>query len=303
MHSVCTIASLMLLPLPSKPSSIVPLKKELETIATNFHGTLGYSFHHLKKGERLDLRADESFPTASTIKLAILCTAMDKNQQGTIGYFDTREYTDLDKRGGAGFIQNYKLGTKLEMKELLHLMITVSDNSATAMMVRWIGTMEINAWLVRHGLKGTKILTQLPESEIELRKLNEQWGLGVTTPNEMRSLMEMVGNGRAGAQAACDEMHRILNHQYFDSGIPSQIPPWVCVASKSGAVDQSRSEVALVHSPSGDYALSVYTKENKDQRWEKDNEGEVAIRAISRAIWKHYHPKDKWSTPAGVEKF
>src|SRR5438132_13212309 len=120
-------------------------------------------------------------------------------------------------------------------------------------------------------------MTQLPYSETEIKKLNELCGLGVTTPNDMRSLMEMVGNGRAGTPAACDEMHRILNHQYFDSGIPSQIPPSVCVASKSGAVDHSRSEVALVHSPSGDYVLAVYTKDDRDARWEKDNEGEVAI--------------------------
>src|SRR5262249_52728791 len=107
----------------------------------------------------------------------------------------------------------------------------------------------------------------------------------------------------AGTPAACDEMHRILNHQYFDSGIPSEIPPWVCVASKSGAIDGSRSEVALVHSPSGDYVLSVYCTNAKDLRWVHDNEGEAAIRAISRAVWQHYHPKIKWSPPTGVEKF
>jgi beta-lactamase class A len=284
-------------------ANVTSLKMELDAIVTSFHGILGYSFHHLKRGDKLELHAEESFPTASTIKLAILCAAMDKNQEGKIGYFDSREYTEMDKRGGAGFIQNYKLGTKLELKELLHLMITISDNSATAMMVRWLGAMEINGWLDRHGLKGTKVLIQLPESETELRKLNDQWGLGVTTPNEMRALMEMIGDGRAGTPAACDEMHRILNHQYFDAGIPSQIPPSICVASKSGAIDHSRSEVALVHSPSGDYVLSVYSRDNQDARWEKDNEGEVAIRAISRVIWKHYHPRDKWSPPAGVEKF
>src|SRR5258708_38708611 len=121
------------------PSPVDTLKKQLDSIVMSFHGTLGYSFHHLKRGDKLELRGDESFPTASTIKLAVLCAAMEKNQEGKIGYYDTREYTELDKRGGAGFIQNYKIGTKLEMKELLHLMITISDNSATSMMVRWLG--------------------------------------------------------------------------------------------------------------------------------------------------------------------
>src|SRR5438094_461529 len=181
---------------------------------------------------------------------------MEKQQAGQIGYYDTRVYEAPDKRGGAGFIQNYKEGTKLELKELLHLMITISDNTATAMMVKWLGAMEINGWLDRHGLGKTRILIKLPESETALKKLGEEWGLGVTTPNEMRSLMEMIGDGRAGTPAACDEMHRILNHQYFDNLIPSEIPPSIAVANKSGALDQSRSDVALVHSPSGDYVLA-----------------------------------------------
>src|SRR5690242_3118980 len=121
-------------PSPARTSNIDSLHKELDTIADQFHGTLGYSFHHIKTGDRLERRADEPFPTASTIKLAILCTATEKQQEGKIGYFDTRVYEASDKRGGAGFIQNYKEGTKLELKELLHLMITISDNTATTMM-------------------------------------------------------------------------------------------------------------------------------------------------------------------------
>ena len=117
------------------------LQRELEGVAAAFHGKLGYSLHHLKRGDRLERWADERFPTASTIKLAVLCTAMEKNQKGEIGYFDTRSYEPENKRGGAGFIQNYKEGTKLELKELLHLMITISDNTATAMMVKWLGAM------------------------------------------------------------------------------------------------------------------------------------------------------------------
>ncbi len=281
----------------------IKLKTQLDDIATKFHGTLGYSLHNLKTGDRIDRQGNEKFPTASTIKLAVLCTAMDKQQKSEIGYYDKRPIAKDDLRGGAGFLQFYKDGSKVELKELLHLMITVSDNTAAAMMIRWLTPMEVNRWLDGHSLKTTRLLSQLPESETDLRTLSKTWGLGVTTPNEMRGLMEMVGDGRAGTPAACDEMHRILNHQYFDDGIAGQIPPTVCVASKSGAVDESRSDVALVHAPAGDYVLAIYTKEAKDQRWVHDNEGEEAIRAISRAVFQFYNPRVKWSPPVGVEKF
>jgi len=284
-------------------SGAAKLKGQLDEIASKFHGTLGYSLHNLKTGDRVDNLGDEKFPTASTIKLAILCTAMEKQQKGEIGYFDKRAITKADMRGGAGFLQFYKDDSKVELKELLHLMITVSDNTATAMMIRWLTSMEVNGWLDRHGLKSTRLLSQLPESETDLKKLSQTWGLGVTTPNEMRELMEMVGDGRAGTPAACDEMHRILNHQYFDDGIACQIPPSICVASKSGAIDESRSDVALVHAPAGDYVLCIYTKNAKDQRWESDNESLVSIRAISRAVFQFYNPKVKWTPPTGIEKF
>lgn len=287
----------------SAAPSLSKLKEELDRIADGFQGTLGYSLHNLKTGDRIDRRGDEPFPTASTIKLSILCTAFEKQQKGEVGYYDRRQITKEDLRGGAGFLQFYKPDSKVELKELLHFMITVSDNTATAMLIRWLTAMEVNRWLESRGFKTTRLLSQLPEGETALRELQKTWGLGVTTPNEIRTLMEMVVDGRAGTPAACDEMHRLLNHQYFDADIASQIPPSVCVGSKSGAIDESRSDVAVVHAPAGTYLLAVYTKEAKDQRWTYGNEGEAAIRAISRAAFRHYNPKEKWTPPPGVEKF
>jgi Beta-lactamase enzyme family len=61
----------------------------------------------------------------------------------------------------------------------------------------------------------------------------------------------MIVEGKAGTAAACDEMHRVLNHEYKDEGIASRILPWVAVASKSGRSEHSQSDMAIVHSPSG----------------------------------------------------
>ncbi len=127
--------------------------------------------------------------------------------------------------------------------------------------------------------------------------------MGVSTPNEMRLLMEMIAAGRAVTPAASDEMHRILNHQYFDDGIAGQIPPSIVVASKSGVEKNSRSDIAIVHAPSGTYILAIYTKEAQDTRIVRENEQDSAIRSISRAVWQHYQRESKYSPPAGTEKF
>ena len=93
-------------------------------------------------------------------------------------------------------------------------------------------------------------------------------------------------------------MHRLLNHQFKDSGIASQIPPSVVVASKSGNFERSQSDMAVVHSPSGTYALTIFIKDVDDAK----QRGQ-AIQAISRAVWRHYHPTDRWEPPAGVAKY
>src|SRR5262249_34182283 len=161
----------------------------------------------------------------------------------------------------------------------LHLMITVSDNSAASMVGQWLGTPAINDWLDRHGLKRTRLLIPWPVSgtldqdatrRSRLWEPVRKWGMGGTTPNEMGSPLETIAQGRAGPPAACARMLRILNHQYYDDRIASQIPPWVCVASKHGTQERSHSDVALVHSPSGDYVLSIYTKDAKDTRTSVD---------------------------------
>jgi beta-lactamase class A len=308
---VTTLTSVVITHTPAAPKPD-DLRKQLNAIADGFQGKLGYSLHHLKKNERLDRFGDEMFPTDSTLKVAIMCAAMEKIERGEIGYYDVRPLLKEDRDPG-GFFYSYQVGAEVEFKESMHQMIAVSDNTATLMVMRWIGGTEVvNNWLDRHGLKTTRLLYHHPLSEVwkrdeaETRKIIEslkQWGMGVTTPNEMRTLMEMIVEGKAGTAAASDEMHRLLNHQYHDQGIASQIPPWVVVASKSGRSPHSQSDIAIVHSPSGAYVLTILTSESKDRRRGWQNERSQAIRAVSRAAWRHYHPDDKWSPPPGVEKF
>jgi beta-lactamase class A len=284
------------------------LRKQLDSIAEKFTGKLGYSLHHLTRNESLDRLGDEMFPTDSSIKAAIMCAGMEKVERGEIGYFDLRPLLKEDQTGGSGFFQNYKAGAEIEFKEAMHQMITVSDNTATLMLMRWVGGTEvINDWLNRNGFKTTRLIVQWPMSEklkgdeAALQKYAEsfkKWGMGASTPNEMRTLMEMIVSGKAGTPASSDEMHRLLNHQYKDEGIASQIPPWVVVASKSGNSDHSQSDMAVVHSPSGTYALTIFIKEEDEV-----NQRRQAIRAISRAVWRYYHPNDKWEAPAGGAKY
>jgi beta-lactamase class A len=309
---LCLLSACGTTPDRAVPDDAASLRRELDAIAGAFHGTIGYSLHHRTTGDRISRLGNEQFPTASTIKLAILYAAMEKVERGEMGYDDARPLTEQDRQYGTGVLHNHRAGTTVPMRDLLNLMITRSDNTATVMLGQWMGTDAVNGWLARNGFERTRLLVPFPyEGSFEeaLATGGEEWdslkvwGIGVTTPDEMRTLMELVLDDRAGAAATRDEMARILSQQYYDDGIASQVPPWVSVASKHGSEDASRSDVAIVHSPSGDYVLAIYTKAAEDTGVKWDNEQDTAIRAISRAVWRHYHPRSEWSVPAGSEKF
>jgi beta-lactamase class A len=150
----CVVSSLTpVAPEPPKLPKLDDLRKQLDAIADGFQGKLGYSLHHLKKNEHLDRLGDEMFPTNSTLKVAIMCAAMEKVERGEIGYYDLRPLLKEDRDAG-GFFYSYREGAEVEFKEALHQMIALSDNTATLMLLRWIGgTDVVNTWLDRHGLR------------------------------------------------------------------------------------------------------------------------------------------------------
>jgi beta-lactamase class A len=117
----------------------------------------------------------------------------------------------------------------------------------------------------------------------------------------MAELLVRIREGRAVSPDASERMYRNLTRIYWDGEALSQIPPTVQTASKQGAVNQSRSEVVLVHAPSGDYVFCVITKNQQDESWEANNEGFVLLRKISRMLWQHFEPKSDWSPAVGVE--
>ncbi|MCS7065827.1 MAG: class A beta-lactamase-related serine hydrolase [Fimbriimonadales bacterium] len=279
------------------------LKAKLDAICERFRGVMGYSLYHTRYPHRLNRMGDEIFPTASTIKTALMAKAFEEIDAGRLSYHETIPITPEDLRDGAGLLQFFREKQSVPVKMLLHLMITVSDNTATAMLARRLGTVEVNRFLERLGLKHTRLLMLHPPDDMELKALRNRWGMGMCTPNEMVELLDAIRTGRAGTPAACDRMLRILSHQFYDDLIGGSVPPWVVAATKSGAIERSRSDTGIVFSPSGAYILAVYTKEAEDTRWSPENEGEMAIREVAREVWRFYHPREKWQPPAGMERY
>lgn len=276
------------------------LTKKLEKVIVGFHGEVGIYAWNLKTGKGSAIHADTLFPTASTIKVPIMCALFDKIVKGELHYHDSLLYRDSMAYGGSGIMQYFKDSTKTSLNVAATLMITRSDNTAAL----WCqalagGGMVINQWLADQGFRQTRVNSRTPGRH----KIWEVYGWGQTTPREIATLVTDIREAKILTPAACERMYRNMTHIYWDGNALSQIPPYVQSASKSGAVDDARSEVVLVNAPHGDYVFAIYTKNIQDQSWTHDNEAAKLIRAVSSTLWHYFEPRSKWTPSAGIEVF
>jgi len=270
------------------------LTARLESIARGFHGRVGIYVRNLRTGASAELNADSVFPTASLIKVPILLTLYDQVERGKmdlearVPYPDTLRYRYVESTDVVGYMA---AGDTLPLSELAFLMLTVSDNVASLWIQALVGGgTEVNAWLAAHGFERTRVNSRTPGRE----EARSKYGWGQTTPREIARALVMIREGRAVSPRASEEMYRLLTNSYWKAVGLSQIPPTVQAASKQGFVDRSRSEVLLVNAPSGDYVVSVITGDQADTRYAADNEGYRLIRAVSRAVYEHFNPRDPW---------
>ncbi len=277
------------------------LQEKLSALMKNFHGTAGVYVQNLKTGQTAAVNADTLFPTASMIKVPILCGLFDKISRGELQYSRDRLFTDSIRYVyGAGIVQFFKDSTRIPLSEIAWLMISVSDNTAALWCQQLAGTgTAINAWLEQNGFHLTRVNSRTPGREAD----RTAYGWGQTTPREMARLFVLIREGKAVSPDASEEMYRVLSKAYWDTEALSQIPPTIKAAAKDGAVDASKSETVLVNAPSGDYVFCVITKNQQDQRWEHDNEGYVLLRNVSQVLWKYFEPNSTWKPPVGMDRW
>jgi len=276
------------------------LNKMIGELMKGFDGDVGVYVKSLKTGKIATFNADTIFPTASMIKVPITCGVFDKIEKGELAYNTQLIYKDSLLYAGEDILGSFKNGEKIWLAKVLMLMITTSDNTASLWSQSLAGTgTAINELMAKYGLEYTRVNSRTPDRQANQR----QYGWGQTTPREMATLLTLIREGKMISEAASERIYRNLIRIYYDKEALSEIPPYVQVASKSGAVNASRSEVVLVNAPHGDYVFCIITKNQKDTSWKYDNEAEVLIRKTSKLLWNYFEPKSKWEPAKGMEKY
>lgn len=229
-----------------------------------FPGAVSLCALNLDTGESFGVHPDERVRTASTIKLPILAAAFAAVAQGKLRWEDTVELRAEDKISGSGVLNEFSSGLRFPLRDLAQLMIVVSDNTATNLVLDRLTADFVNAEMDKLGLTQTRVLRKVlgdggtPSGHSREGNLEEfrRFGLGVSTPREMTALVARIARGEVVSPEASREMLAILQRQQYKDGIGRRLPDSE-VASKSGALDRLRSDTGLVRSLGGRIALSI----------------------------------------------
>jgi beta-lactamase class A len=281
-----------------------PIQRRIATRLESFGGVMGVAAIHLDTGETIAVNADTRFPTASAIKTAVMVEAFHQIAAGRLRKDQVLTLTDEIKVGGSGVLHSLHAGSQLSVADLLYLMIALSDNTATNLLLGVVGTRNVDDRMAAYGLPLTRLYRPtfrgghadvFPEEE-------KEFGLGSSTPRETSRLMELIARGKAVSREASDEMIAILEKQQFRDMIPRSLPgaeAGVKVANKTGQDEEKlpdaagvrgaiRVDSAIVTTPKGRYVLAIFARRVADTRWSVDNDAYVTGAEISRMVFDYF---------------
>ena len=270
------------------------LRRDLEARVSRHRGTLGLAVIDLRSGDTLTVRGHERFPTASVIKLPILVEVFHQMRYGRLRWEDPIIMTDADRVGGSGLLQHFRPPHTLTVGDAATLMISISDNTATNLLIDKVGIRAVNLRMDSIGLPATELYAKVflrARTSIDTAS-SARWGLGVTTPFEMATILARLQRGELVSDTASRRMIELLRLQQVRDRIPRLLPPGTTVAHKTGEVDDSRNDCGIVTGPQQRaWVFCAFTRENVDRRWTFDNEAAVLIAELSRVVYDALVPK------------
>lgn len=271
-------------PKPAPPTLDERIKAELQ----NFSGKAWIYAKNLDTGKDYALRADEQVRTASTIKLAIMTAVFRQVADGKINWTDELLLTKEKKQGGSGILFEFSDNTKIDLLTAVNLMIVVSDNTATNLILDKIGADSVNAFIESIGLHQTRSLRKIGGGG-EAKALTDvplyrNFGLGVSSPRDMVKLLEMLEKGEVVSREASTEMLNILKRQQFKDGIGRGLPDTIQSASKSGALDRLRADVGIIYTRRGRIAMAITTDDMMEVTYTQENPGLRMLWRLSQIL-------------------
>ena len=256
----------------------------------SYDGLMGIYINDFR-GNVIRIHDREKFETASTIKLFVLAALFDRIHKGELSLQDMLEYKKEHVIDGSGILSSMEVWTKLSLKNIATLMIIVSDNIATNMLIDFLGVEAINDCIGRLGCRDTVL-----HNRIDFEAYSR---LGTSTPADYASVWERMAQGTLIDRACSEQMLAICRQQHYNSMLTKNLPPYyldpdnyeeeiIYVASKSGSMDACRNDGGIVSTPYGSYVIVMFNKDFGDNQYYAEHPATVFGSRVSRLIFDQY---------------
>jgi beta-lactamase class A len=275
-----------------KPAAEKPVFKTLgekvDAAVADFKGKVWIYTKNLDNGKEYSYRGDEQVRTASTIKLPIMAETFRQVAEGKLKWTDELIVTKEKKSGGSGILGEFSDNSKIDLRTAMHLMIVLSDNTATNLVLDKVTSDSVNEYMAKLGLNDTLSMRKIGGGGDSKAWLNDQrnrlFGLGSSSPRDMVRLLEMIDKGEIVSKEASAEMIAILKRQQYKDGIGRGVSDTIQVASKSGSLDRLRSDVGIIYTRRGRIAMAITTDDMPHTGYNQENPGLHMIWKLSQIL-------------------
>jgi beta-lactamase class A len=246
-------------------------------IEAGLDGILGIALKDLGTGKTLLLNEREVFPQASSIKIAVLLETFKQAEEGRLKLDDFVALEESRKVEGSGVLVHLgRPSLSLSIRDLAVLMVVLSDNTATNLLIDKVGLEAVNKRMDALGLPKTRLRRKMMDLQAAAEGREN-----VSTPFEMMTLLERIWKGSALGEPYRKDLLAILAIPK-DSPLRAGVPEGVEVAEKPGELEAVRCDSGIVMLTGRPYVLSVMTTYLK-----RDADGNPAIAKVSRAVYEH----------------
>jgi len=208
----------------------------------------------------IKINSDKEIPSASLVKIPIMAAVYELAEKGDLSLNEKLTYKKKYRCGGSGIIKRSRYGTKFTIRELVELMITLSDNVATHMLIDRIGIKNLNKIFKELGLKNTNINRFVMDLQARDKGIENY-----TTAEDIGLLLEKIYRGKLVSKEASVEMLLIMLKQRISDRIPKKLPTQVAVAHKTGLMKDVCHDAGVVYTNNGDFIICVLTHNIKPQ--------------------------------------
>ena len=254
------------------------LESQIQEIDQHLDGVMGIAIEDLTNGDHLLLHENEVFAQASSIKITVLANLYLQAQQGKLKLTDLYTVQTADLVPDSDIMNGLTPGvTRVTLRDLATMMVAVSDNSATNVLIEKVGMQNVNAMLDSLGLSHTRLRRKM--MDLEAAKQGRE---NISTPREMMQLLDAIYHGKVLNKESTADFFKILSTGKA-SFIPRDLPPELKVANKPGELEAVRNDSGIVLVEGRPYVICVMTGYLRNER-----DGEDAISKVSLATWRMF---------------